>query len=117
MKQEIMEKWVEALRSGRYEQGRGRLRRGDKYCCLGVLCEVLEIPADLGDNDLYSYLGRSDILPRTALDLSGMRSISGVLKNLVRYGDGHYCSLMALNDDGVPFGFIADVIENHWEEL
>lgn len=38
-------KWLKALRSGKYEQGRGRLQRVEdgsrQYCCLGVLCEVL----------------------------------------------------------------------------
>ena len=35
--------WVSALRSGDYEQGRNNLRRGDKFCCLGVACEVAMI--------------------------------------------------------------------------
>jgi hypothetical protein len=34
-------KWVEALRSGKYNQGMGRLRSGDRYCCMGVLCDVV----------------------------------------------------------------------------
>lgn len=33
-------KWVEALRSGEYKQGRGQLRVGDSFCCLGVACEI-----------------------------------------------------------------------------
>lgn len=33
-------RWVEALRSGEYEQGFGRLRQSDVYCCLGVACDV-----------------------------------------------------------------------------
>jgi hypothetical protein len=31
---------VEALRSGRYQQGRGQLLNDGLYCCLGVACEV-----------------------------------------------------------------------------
>jgi len=40
--QEIKDKWLEALKSGKYIQGTGRLRSEDKtkHCCLGVLCEV-----------------------------------------------------------------------------
>lgn len=46
--QTVMTKWVTALRSGQYEQTRGRLtgethvdgRIG--YCCLGVLCDLAE---------------------------------------------------------------------------
>ena len=36
----LKKKWVAALRSGKYEQGKEALRNGDKYCCLGVLCEI-----------------------------------------------------------------------------
>jgi hypothetical protein len=37
---ERIDKWVEALESGRYKQGTGRLRDRDCYCCLGVLCDI-----------------------------------------------------------------------------
>ena len=33
-------KWVAALRSGEYQQGQFNLRTGDKFCCLGVACDV-----------------------------------------------------------------------------
>ena len=34
--------WLEALRSGKYEQGNGQLLSPEGgYCCLGVLCSVL----------------------------------------------------------------------------
>lgn len=40
----LVKQWVEALRRGKYEQVKGRLRRktdtGYGYCCLGVLCEI-----------------------------------------------------------------------------
>lgn len=32
--------WVKALRSGKYQQAIGRLRRDGGYCCLGVACDV-----------------------------------------------------------------------------
>lgn len=37
-------KWIAALRSGKFKQGRGQLRKGNEYCCLGVLCKVARIP-------------------------------------------------------------------------
>lgn len=41
MNSELKAKWIAALRSGKYKQGRSVLRTADnKYCCLGVLCEV-----------------------------------------------------------------------------
>lgn len=40
MKADLKEKWVAALRSGNYKQGKNVLKRNGAYCCLGVLCEV-----------------------------------------------------------------------------
>ena len=40
MKTAIAKRWVEALRSGKYKQGKEYLKRGNKYCCLGVLCDL-----------------------------------------------------------------------------
>lgn len=39
---DIKKKWVDALRSGKYEQGREYLCDGDRYCCLGVLQKELD---------------------------------------------------------------------------
>lgn len=46
MKNNIMKKWVKALRSGKYKQGTGTLKQYNrneeaKHCCLGVLCQDL----------------------------------------------------------------------------
>ncbi len=43
---ENVRKWVEALRSGKYQQGEGALRihtpgEKDRFCCLGVACDAL----------------------------------------------------------------------------
>lgn len=42
MNPELKEKWLEALRSGKYEQGQGRLACEGHFCCLGVLVEVAQ---------------------------------------------------------------------------
>lgn len=46
MNPEVKKKWIDALRSGNYEQGRGTLieENTDKtrqYCCLGVLADII----------------------------------------------------------------------------
>lgn len=38
---EQFNKWVKALRSGRYKQAKGSLQHEDGYCCLGVACKVI----------------------------------------------------------------------------
>lgn len=40
MDAELKRKWVEALRSGKYQQGKSALRCEDQFCCLGVLCDI-----------------------------------------------------------------------------
>ena len=44
MKADLKQRWVDALRSGQYQQGFGRLHKQlsnkSYFCCLGVLCEV-----------------------------------------------------------------------------
>lgn len=46
MKKEIAKKWVKALRSGKYKQGKRALKvetkKGVQHCCLGVLCELYQ---------------------------------------------------------------------------
>lgn len=45
-----LRKWVAALRSGNYKQGKGRLRtsgengKQDEFCCLGVWCDLRSKP-------------------------------------------------------------------------
>lgn len=38
---EFRKQWVDALRSGSYEQGQSALRENGKYCCLGVACNLV----------------------------------------------------------------------------
>lgn len=40
MTPELKSKWLSALRSGKYKQGKKTLNCGGKMCCLGVLCDV-----------------------------------------------------------------------------
>lgn len=35
------EKWIKALRSGKYKQDTGQLQTSMGYCCLGVGCRIL----------------------------------------------------------------------------
>lgn len=46
MDKKTKQKWLKALRSGEYKQGRHTLREDfiaeKEYCCLGVLCDLVE---------------------------------------------------------------------------
>lgn len=62
MPKELLRLWLEALRSGKYVQGKGKLLRDGKYCCLGVLehCttgEVEHLQHCDGVMDSHEYAG------------------------------------------------------------
>lgn len=62
MPKELLRLWLEALRSGKYVQGKGKLLRDGKYCCLGVLehCttgEVEHVQYCDGSMDSHDYAG------------------------------------------------------------
>jgi hypothetical protein len=70
---EVKKKWVDALRSGEYAQGRSSLRDHDEYCCLGVLCELavkegVIAPPTYSDG-VWRYVGDQEYyLPRVVMD-------------------------------------------------
>lgn len=58
--------YLKALRSERYSQGYGNLRKFDEYCCLGVVCDLLNIPSFLRKDrpGVYHYGDREN--PKTS---------------------------------------------------
>lgn len=131
MNADVAKKWVEALRSGDYLQGKGRLcsvtEDDDKYfCCLGVLCDLYErehsdmfgiaqAVEEMNDFD-YDY----DIKHEVSYDYSTLTLPQSVMEwSGIKYGDGTFTSeiegetsLALLNDEhGLPFDEIADIIE------
>lgn len=113
MDQKIAERWVAALRSGEYRQGKFVLRNGDHFCCLGVLCdlysqdhpEVIEKDFSKG-----TFLNRSFTLPDEVADWAGMESTNGTLWTQEK-------CLSYLNDTGASFDSLASLIETYREEL
>ena len=80
MNQEIGEKWVEALRSGEYEQGRIKLYMDGAHCCLGVLCVVMERYEELKPGRGYpseSVLGEAEINRKAVTHLYRMNDSFG----------------------------------------
>lgn len=37
--------WIDALRNGTYKQGTGIMRSHEGFCCLGVLCDIAQVPS------------------------------------------------------------------------
>jgi hypothetical protein len=117
MNEEIKRRWIEALRSGRYQQGTQYLRQGDWYCCLGVLCDLYatdEWTQHEGDDitDPYWYLDATDTLPEEVVDWAGLPDENPCV--LVEMADGNTYprDLGSLNDTGHSFRVIAALIED-----
>ena len=104
---------VEALRSGRYKQCRTRLRDEDRYCCLGVACDVYansqhDRPQWEFTKTIGAFLGQDLMLPCEVRDWFGFESSQG---NYNQY-PGRGTSLIILNDmRSASFEEIANVIE------
>lgn len=112
MKPEIKQKWLEALRSGKYKQGTGKLASFEnRYCCLGVLCEIAreEIPIhkqkfsnDFTQDGFYSYNNATASLPVIVMEWSGMDTQFGKFLE-----DGNPKSLSHINDTECDGNFTA----------
>lgn len=139
MKQNIMQKWVKALRSGKFKQGTGTLKHFNRngqaqHCCLGVLCELYnttmkknkkktlsETVYDNCSDFSHGYCrfgGKKEDLPKEVKDWAGMRNSLGKFQanKVDEYGDREEC-LADLNDMGQKFKTIANIIEKNYEQL
>ena len=107
MNPEVKEKWVAALRSGKYKQGQGELRsRHNRFCCLGVLCNTVNARrwrrpmSGLEGPWLYNHQAERDALSLPA----GLSRDLDLPPDVTDY-------LAEWNDEGIGFDAIADWIE------
>jgi len=110
MNPEIKAQWVAALRSKDYKQTTQQLRRGNKFCCLGVLCNLHaiahpEIAAK--ETDPRSYFHSDDVLPKQVMKWAGLKFAYGGAVTI----NGEVDTLDSHNDNGVSFNVIATAIE------
>ena len=128
--------WINALTSGRYEQGSGELctptNEGDQFCCLGVLtnlyCESKEgrengagwnIPKTVGK---VNFRGKDSYLHPDVAKWAGFQQneIMGFPKRswgkdvVVNKNKDNQIRLSSLNDNGSTFEEIAAVIQENF---
>lgn len=114
MTAEMKAKWLEALRSGKYKQGRNLLRNGDKYCCLGVLCDIDGAEWKLlrpGLETTYTASGRDAFEGNSCGKETALLSTERMLKIGIRGEITNEC--IKMNDDGNSFAEIADWLEEN----
>jgi len=114
MNKRVKRLWIKALRSEKYKQARGYLKRDDDYCCLGVLCEVYRQRTGTGEWDDNGFK-----------DGAGDESYGHLTQDVIKWAGlqnntwnwnpklGRTASASSLNDKGKSFNFIADRIEKY----
>jgi len=104
---ELKAKWVEALRSGKYKQGKRALRTGrdkpenDLFCCLGVLCDL--IAPELWDRSCGRHDGYESLPSPRVMRLAEL--FEKLVRNAAVLNDGTF------NKASLTFPEIADWIE------
>lgn len=121
-----MLKWVEALESGAYRQGRGQnycrnfATGDDEYCCLGVACLV----AEQDDVSIGQNWRQGGVLEREVRDWLGVAQLDPVVGSERKVnggcgcGDCKYSSQLTAtraNDNAhMTFAEIAQSIREHY---
>lgn len=109
MDAKIRREWVEALRSGKYKQTRGRLRKdATHFCCLGVLCDIVapgQWKRDLGE---WKFQDRNNSPFPASLELPSVPFRKRVKLTLDAAN-----KLAEMNDTGKRFSTIANYIEKN----
>ena len=125
MNSTIKTQWIAALRSGDYKQGRSFLRKGNHYCCLGVLCDLhSKANPDYRESwRLVPYYGAEDCYSYGEGTTTSNECLATLLPNVVQRWagvdhldpcivvDNEALILSQLNDRGYTFEQIAKHIE------
>lgn len=106
---ENQERWLTALESGEYPQGKSSLCLQGKYCCLGVASDLF-VPKDEQKldptTDGVAYQGETAVAPPAVIEALGLDGSTG-------YIGGDEVSLASMNDNGMSFPEIAAFIRSN----
>ncbi len=131
MNPEVKQKWIDALRSGKYDQGSEKLRSVQGYCCLGVLCDLYSqeqgaewefrgnAETNLQPKDYWYFEGESEFLPESVKDWAGLPvgnpSVRVDVTDNDDEDDWFYNEEIAnLNDSGYTFNELSELIEQQF---
>ena len=117
MKPEIKQKWIDALRSGKYKPTTGALCRvlpsGSRYfCAVGVLADIFIKETKRGKWQPHPPFTVQFIVVDG--DYQAKEDMQLPTSIIVWAGNPEDCFLRAIaeeNDDGTPFSVLADYIE------
>lgn len=131
MNPEVKQKWIDALRSGDYEQGSEKLRGVNGYCCLGVLCDLYaqehntewefrgydELSDETNNPMDYWYFDEhSEFLPESVMNWAGLKTNNPQVRVDVEDNDDEdnwyfQDEIANVNDSGYTFMDLSKIIE------
>ena len=128
MNPEVKQKWIDALRSGKYEQGSEKLRSVSGYCCLGVLCDLYAQEHNvewefrgrggtyLQPQDYWYFDDQSEFLPKIVMNWAGLKthnpSVRVDIEDNFDDDNSFYTDEIAnVNDSGYTFMDLSKIIE------
>jgi len=135
MNPQVKEKWIDALRSGKYEQGSEKLRGADGYCCLGVLCDLYSQEKNqewdfrgYSENseeespdrmDYWYFDEESEFLPDSVREWAGMTFKNPQVRVDVTEDENednwfYHSEIANLNDSGYSFVELSKLIEQQF---
>lgn len=102
-------RWVEALRSGEYKQGKHALHPKDTFCCLGVACDISGLGSwtDGAYDHKGGICGSNSTLPYFVRDWLGIDSVNPELQ----FPRSYLTASEANDDKRRSFDDIASAIE------
>lgn len=101
---EQIDEWLAALESGKYAQTTGSLKDHEGYCCLGVLCDVLD-PNGWNPDNSYTC-ARHKLAPEDGSEVV----VTGMGLGGYENPRSFQYRLAKKNDDGASFTEIARFI-------
>lgn len=118
VKRDRMAKLIEAMRSGDYEQCYLSMHSENKFCAMGLACELSNLGFWKGKSSHQNYFttneeekkeGGQEAMPRSVLDYYGFKTESNFPVVLFL---GSYKLIPDLNDQHILFSQIADLLED-----
>lgn len=131
MNTEVKQKWIDALRSGKYDQGSEKLRSVQGHCCLGVLCDLYSKEqgaewefrgydeTDHKPQDYWYFEDQSEFLPDSVRDWAGLPVCNPSVRVDVTDNDDeddwfYNDEIANLNDSGYTFNELSKLIEQQF---
>lgn len=114
VRKDVKDYWLAAIKAGTHKRGTKILRTlEDRYCFLGVLADLSVRYAGVvqtQDEISYLYDGYRECLPPKTVEWAKLKNPHAFSAQIGK-------SFTNLNDNGIPWEDLTQILEKHWENL